>query len=336
MKRILIIEPNWLGDILFTTPAIRALRENNSDAFIACMVHPRCVEMLEDNSDINKLIIFDERGSHKGILAKISFIFNLRKYKFDILVSFHRSMSRVLIAYLSGIPRRVGYYTKKRAWLLTDSVKPPVAQPHRVEYFLNITRALGADTDNKDYQFNIPECSVLESKKILDKAGIGIDDEFFVINPGGNWLAKRWPSKSYANLCRELTAIYAKKILLTGATKDKDLAEEIIRMSSSMVIDLCGKTTLKELAAIMRRAKVVVANDSGPMHIAISQKAPTIALFGPTSSDITGPYGHGDYHVLKKISDCAIPCYVVCDDYRCMKSIAVNDVVKAIGRITQN
>ncbi len=333
MKRILIIEPNWLGDILFTTPAIRALRENNSDAFIACMVHPRCAEMLEDNTDINKLILFDERGSHKGLLAKILFILNLRKSKFDTVIFFHRSMSRVLIAYLSGIPRRVGYYRRKRAWLLTDSVKPPVEQPHKVEYFLNITRALGADTDNKDYQFNIPESSLKDSKKILERAGIGENDEFFVINPGGNWLAKRWPIDNYTKLCKALTATYAKKILLTGATKDKPLAQEIIRMTNFTPVDLCGKTTLKELAAIMRRAKVVVANDSGPMHIAISQKASTIALFGPTSPDITGPFGRGDYHVLQKFSDCDIPCYVVCDDYRCMKSISVNDVIESIEEV---
>jgi len=81
MKRILIIEPNWLGDILFTTPAIRAIREHNPDAFIACMVHPRCVEMLEDNPNIDKLILFDERSSHRSILAKILFIISLRKFK---------------------------------------------------------------------------------------------------------------------------------------------------------------------------------------------------------------------------------------------------------------
>lgn len=335
MKRILIIEPNWLGDILFTTPAIRAIRENNPDAFIACMLHPRCAEMLENNPNIDRLVFFDERGAHKGILAKISLIRNLRRLQFDTVVSFHRSMTRILIAYLSGIPRRVGCYTRKRAWLLTDPVKVPTKPFHRVEYFLNITRALGLDTDNKDYQFHIPEGSLKSAEGILEQSGIGANDEFFVVNPGGNWLAKRWPRQSYASLCKELAAVYGKKILLTGAAKDRELSEEIVCINPGLVTNICGKTTLKELAAIMRKAKAVVANDSGPMHIAISQKTPTIALFGPTSPDITGPCGSGEYAVLQKWTDCEIPCYAACDDYKCMKAITVDDVIGAIGRITR-
>jgi lipopolysaccharide heptosyltransferase II len=335
MKKILIIEPNWLGDILFTTPAIRAVRKEKPDAFIACMIHPRCAELLEDNPDIDKLIIFDERVLHRGILRKLLFIRDLRRFKFDTVISFHRSMSRILIACLSGISRRIGCYTRKRSWLLTDSVEPPAAPFHRVEYFLNIIRAVGIDTDNKDYQFSIPESSVKSAESILEKTGIGADDEFFVINPGGNWLAKRWPEQRYAGLCKELKAIYGKRIFLTGAFKDRELSEEITRMSNGSAINICGKTTLKELAVIMRKAKVVVANDSGPMHIAISQKAPTIALFGPTSPEITGPYGSGGYTMLQRWHDCAIPCYAVCEDYKCMKAITVEDVIEAVGRITR-
>ena len=331
----MIIEPNWLGDILFTTPAIRAIRKENPDAFIACMMHPRCAELLEDNPDIDKLMLFDERVLHRGILRKLLFIRDLRRFRFDIVISFHRSMSRILIAYVSGISRRVGYYTRKRSWLLTDSVEPPVTPFHRVEYFLNIIRVLGIDTDNKDYQFNIPESSVKSAESILEQAGIDSDGEFFIVNPGGNWLAKRWPNKRYARLCEELKAIYGKRIFLTGDFKDRELSEEIIRMSSGSAINICGKTTLKELAAIMRRAKVVVANDSGPMHIAISQKAPTIALFGPTSAEITGPYGSGRYDILQRWPNCTIPCYAACEDYKCMKAITVEDVIEAIGRITR-
>jgi len=335
MKKILIIEPNWLGDILFTTPAIRAIREKNAGAFIACMIHPRCAELLEDNPDINKLILFDERVLHHSVFRKLLFIRDLRRFKFDTVISFHRSMSRILIAYLSGISRRIGYYTRKRSWLLTDSIEPPITAPHRVEYFLNIIKAIGIDTDNKDYQFSIPESSVKSAEGMLEKRGIGADDEFFIVNPGGNWFAKRWPKQRYASLCKELKAIYGKRILLTGAFKDRELSEEIARMSNGSATNICGKTTLKELAVIMRKAKVVVANDSGPMHIAISQKAPTVALFGPTSPEITGPYGSGGYAMLQRWHNCAIPCYAVCEDYKCMKAITVEDVLEAVGRITR-
>jgi len=333
MKKILVIEPNWLGDILFTTPCIRALRKSNPGAFIGVMAHPRCKEMLDDNPNIDELILFDERSSHRGLLKKLFLILELKRLRFDMVVSFHRSMSRMLLAYLSGIPRRVGYYTKKRSWLLTDCVKEESRITHRVEYFSNILKGIGIDVDNKDYEFLVPESAVREADAALESASLHRDEEFFVINPGGNWSQKRWPKQSYAALCKKLHAIYKCRILVTGAEKDIALASDIIRSSGDYTISVCGKTTLKQLAAVMRKAKVVVANDTGPMHIALSQKAPVVALFGPTSPKITGPYGQGKYMVLHKWFDCAVPCYKTCQDYRCMEAISVDDVIEAVVKL---
>jgi heptosyltransferase II len=333
MKRILVIEPNWLGDILFTTPAIRALRKSNPGAFIAVMAHPRCREMLEDNPNIDELIIFDERSSHRSLLQKISFIFKLRKSQFDTVISFHRSMSKMLIARLAGINRRVGYYTKKRSWLLTDYIKEDNRIIHRVEYFLGVLKRIGIDDAGKAYDFYIPESAVKEADDILERAGLHKDEEFFVINPGGNWPQKRWPKQNYAMLCKKLNAVYNIRILITGAKKDIVLASDIIGLSGNYAVDICGSTNLKQLASVMQRAKLVVANDTGPMHMAVSQKTPVVALFGPTSPKITGPYGDGKYTVLHKWSDCAIPCYKVCRDCRCMDAVSVDDVIDAAGKL---
>ena len=333
MKRILIIEPNWLGDILFTTPSIRALRKSNPDAFIGVMVHPRCKEILEDNPNIDELILFDERSSHRGLFKKLFFILELRRLRFDMVVSFHRSMSRMLIAYLSGIPRRAGYYTKKRSWLLTDPIKEENKITHRIEYFSNILKKIGIDVDNKDYEFCICETALKEAGAVLDGVGLHRDEEFFVINPGGNWPQKRWPKQNYAVLCKRLYAVYKRRILVTGAEKDIALASDIIRASGDYTISICGKTTLKQLASVMRKAKLVLANDTGPMHIALSQKVPVVALFGPTSPKITGPYGRGKYTVLHKWFNCAVPCYKTCQDYRCMEAISVDDVIEAAEKL---
>jgi lipopolysaccharide heptosyltransferase II len=333
MKRILVIEPNWLGDVLFTTPAIRALKKANPDAFIGVMAHPRCREMLEDNPNVDRLIAFDEKSSHRGLLEKIFFIFKLRKFKFDTAISFHRSMSKMLIARLAGIKRRVGYYTKKRSWLLTDSIKEEDRIIHRVEYFLAILDKMGIGDAGKDYDFYIPESAVKEADYILENAGIKKDEDFFIINPGGNWPQKRWPEQNYAMLCKKLNASYGTRILITGAEKDMDLASDIIKSSGHYAVNICGKTSLKQLASIMHRAKMVVANDTGPMHIAISQKTPVIALFGPTSPKITGPYGSGKYAILHKWFDCIIPCYKICNDYKCMLSITVEDVFNALQKL---
>lgn len=334
MKRILIIEVNWVGDILFTTPAIRAIRESNPKSFIACLALPRCIEILEGNPGIDEIIVLDEKGSHRGPFSKVSLIFELRKRHFDTVISFHRSMTRMLIAALAGIPRRIGYYTRKRSWLLTDPVAVPEERLHRVEYFLNITRAAGIETTNKNYQFFISEASSIKADQILIENGIDKDEDFFLINPGGNWPPKRWPREKYAQLCRRLKDRYGKKIVITGAEKDISLAGDIMRMSGNCAVSICGKTTLKELAAVMRRASLVVSNDSGPMHIAVSQKVPTIAIFGPTDPAITGPYGDGRYIILHKWKDCEIPCYdLSCRDFRCMEAVSVEDVMDAVERL---
>jgi heptosyltransferase II len=330
MERILIIEPNWLGDILFTTPSIRAVRRSKPSAFIVVMAHPRCREMLEGNPNIDKLILFDEKTSHKGLLKKLFFISDLKKLKFDTAICFHRSTSKTLIAYLAGIPRRVGYYTKKRSLLLTDSLSEKRDIVHRVEYFLNLVRSIGINDSGSDYEFIIPRTAICAAEIILKNAGVNKGEDFFIINPGGNWLQKRWPKQNYSMLCEKLHDIYNYKILVTGSIEDIPLASDIISNKGSYLVSICGKTSLKQLAAIMGKAKIVVANDSGPMHIAVSQKTPTIAIFGPTSPSITGPYGNGKYITLHKCLDCIVPCYESCYNHRCMSAVSVADVLAAV------
>ncbi|MFA5069626.1 MAG: lipopolysaccharide heptosyltransferase II [Candidatus Omnitrophota bacterium] len=333
MKRILIIEPNWLGDILFTTPSIRALRSSRPDAFIAVMAHPRCAQMLEGNPCVDRLILFDERPIYAKLIKKALLIRELRNMKFDTVISFHRSMSKLFFACLAGIPRRLGYYTRKRSWLLTDPLAEDEMPLHRVEYYLKILKNSGIDCDDKDYEFHIPDAVLKDAVSVMLAAGLDSGEDYFVINPGGNWDQKRWPAHRYCALCHRLHEIYGLKILITGAEKDIPLAAGIIGPDKGFMINMCGKTSLKQLACIMRMSSLVVSNDTGPMHIAISQKAPVLALFGPTCPDITGPYGRGRYRVLRKWYDCAVPCYKLCPGLMCMNAISVDDALEAAGAL---
>ena len=149
-------------------------------------------------------------------------------------------------------------------------------------------------------------------------------------------MPKRWPKEQYGRLCKAIKAVYDRKTIITGAEKDIPLAEDIIGQSSGSAVSICGKTTLKELGAVMKRASVVISNDSGPMHIAVSQRTPTIAIFGPTSPKITGPYGSSDHIVLHKWYDCKTPCYATCSDYCCMEAVSVADVLEAVKKIYEN
>lgn len=334
MDRILIVNVNWLGDVLFSTPLIRAIREKFPAAYIACMIPPRCKEILESNPRLNEIIIYDEEGEHRGLAGKLKIISYLRSKRFDAAFLLHRSFTRALIIFLAGIPRRAGYRAKNRAFLLTDKIDMPSQESHRVDFFLNVGRPCGVNASDRAYEFFISEQDRARMKKLLYEKGIRDPDFAIVLNPGGNWKPKRWAPANFAALGDELMKQPGIKVIITGARRDTDLAREISSMMNSRPVILCGETTLKELAAVFERANVVVANDSGPMHIAVSVLAKTVALFGPTSPEITGPIGKGKYIILQKDTGCDIPCYDLgCCDYKCMAAIKVGDVLEAIQRI---
>ncbi len=332
-SKILIFNVNWLGDIVFTSPFIRAVREYFPDGHISCVVPPRCKETLEANTRINELIVFDEEGPERTILGKLKFAFKLRKKKFDTAFILHRSLTRALITFIAGIEKRVGYDTKRRGFLLTDRLHSPAKVPHRVEYFLELAKAVGIDAPKKDYEFFVTEHDREKADRILGAAGVDCNGRIVALNPGGNWDRKRWPTDKFAELADRLVKKYGVTTLITGAEKDKALADEICRGMKNKPISICGKTKIRELASIFKRAKLVISGDSGPMHIAVSVGASVVALFGPTSADITGPYGKGNYTVIKKDIDCDIPCYdFTCNDNKCMKAISVEDVLSVIEK----
>lgn len=318
---------------MFSTPFIRAIREKHPQSYIATLLLPRCVPILKDSPHLNEIIVFDEEGKHKGLLGKLRLISLLRAKHFDAAFLLHRSLTRTLICWLAGIPERIGYYTKKRAILLTKSIAPCLDQLHKVQYFLNIARACGIETGNNDYEFFTSPADKDYIKKLLQENGLNDDSFLVVVNPGGNWNLKRWPKENFAKVCDSLIRKYQARIIITGAKGDIGLAQDIAALMQNRPTILCGRTTLGQLAALMARVDLVISNDSGPMHIAVSQKTKAICLFGPTSPKITGPYGNADFTVIHKDVGCEVPCYQLnCNDNRCMKAITVEDVLQAVKR----
>ncbi|MFA4982564.1 MAG: lipopolysaccharide heptosyltransferase II [Candidatus Omnitrophota bacterium] len=327
-KKILIVNVNWIGDILFSTPFIRAVREAYPDSHIACLLHPRCREMLESNTRLDEIIIYDEEGVHKSLMGKLKLILSLRKRHFDAAFILHRSFTKALITALAGIKERIGYPTKNRSFLLTTAVEEPLEETHKVEYFLNIARAEGIDARDTSYEFYITAPDRDFVKRFLRDIGVSDKDRLAAICPGGNWDPKRWPKENFARLADTMAERFGVKVVICGAAKDVALAEEIKKMMKDSPIIACGRTSLGQLAALFERMDIVVANDTGPMHLAVAAKAKVIALFGPTSSHITGPYGKGSYVTISRNERCEIPCYdFTCKDNSCMAAITVEDVL---------
>ncbi len=333
MKRILIVNVNWLGDTLFATPFIRAVRERYPNSYIAILTHPRCYEILEGNPNINEIIIYDEKKQHKGLLRRFSIVAYLRSKRFDTAFILRKSLSRTLLLLFSKIPMRVGYRSKRAGFLLTKKVDIPPKRMHKVEYFLNLGKAVGIESSNKNYQITISENDIKKAEKILSDNGVG-DKNFVALNPGGNWGPKRWPVSNFAKLGDEIFERLRVPVVVTGAEKDMDLAKDIAGLMKHRPFILCGRTGLKALGAIFKKAMCVVANDSGPMHIAVAAGANTVAIFGPTSPELTGPCGDTRYKALHKDIGCRIPCYnLECKDNRCIKAVTVEEVMGAMKEI---
>lgn len=332
-KKILIFNVNWLGDVLFSTAAIRNIRRNFPDSFIACIIPSRCYPVLKGNPNLDEIIIFDEKDRHKGILARFDFVRSLKARGFDIAFLLHRSFSRALICRLAGIPKRIGYYTRKRSFLLTQKIMPPLRDSlHRIDYYLDIIEKAGLKIEDRYTEFYISGEDIKFIQEFLSKNSVSNKDFLVVINPGGNWLSKRWPKEYWAELADKLIERFRAKVVVTGGHNDISLAAQIKEGMKFRPIIACGVFNLKQLGALAKEASIFITADTGPLHIANSVGAKKIiAIFGPTSPKVTGPYPLKNVVILQKDVGCVIPCYgVKCKDNRCMKAVTPEDVLKTI------
>ncbi len=328
----MIFNVNWLGDVLFSTACIRNVRLNFPDSFIACVIPSRCYPILKDNPHLDEVIIFDEKDRHKGILEKMTFIKQLKYRKFDVVFLLHRSFTRALICRLADIPQRLGYYTKKRGFLLTQKIIAPHKDSlHRIDYYLNILEKAGLKIEDRYTEFFFNHQDEEAVNDFLKKNGVGKGDFLACFNAGGNWLPKRWPVGYWARLADELIS-RGFKVIFSGSSADSGLVKEIQSQIKEKPIIATNVFNLKQLAALCARADLFITADTGPLHIANAANAKKIiALFGPTSPEITGPFPRANCVILQKDVGCKIPCYEVsCKDNRCMQAISVEDVLKAV------
>jgi lipopolysaccharide heptosyltransferase II len=333
VKRILIFNVNWLGDVLFSTAVIRNVRRNFPGSFIACIIPSRCYQVLKDNPNLDELIIFDEHDRHRGLLDKLRFVRQLKKKNFDAVFLLHRSLSRALICWLAGIPRRFGYDTKNRGFLLTKRIPAPDPNAmHRIDYYLNVIDKAGLRVEDRFPDIFYSEEDESASEQFLNKHQIEKKDFLVGLNPGGNWAPKRWPKERWARLADRIIEEFKAEVIITGGHNDITLAQDIKNLMKEKPISSCGVLNLKQSGALFKRLDLFITADTGPLHIAnASATRKIIAIFGPTSADITGPYPLNNVIILCKDVGCRIPCYVVnCADNRCMKAVGVDEVMEQI------
>jgi heptosyltransferase-2 len=325
MERILIVTVNWLGDAILTTPVFRALKKKFPASYIGVMAVERVAEVYRDNPYIDEVIIFNEKNAHRSLSAKIKFIKFLKDRNFNMAFLIHRSFSRALICFFAGIKRRFGYKRHKNLFILTDKINPPVGLVHRQDYYLYLFEKSGITINERLPVFFVPNKERDDIGKLLDP--ISKKHPFIVgINPSANWLPKRWPQEYVATLSDRLINDLNCAVVFIGAEKENDIIQDIIQKMQCCPYNFCGKTTLKELGALIAKMNLFISNDSGPAHLSASLKIPTLVLFGPTSEKITSPRGNL-VKIIRKEVNCKIPCYKInCPDNICMKKISVDEV----------
>jgi heptosyltransferase-2 len=337
-KRILIIRTDRIGDVLLSTPVIKAIKDFYPNSFIAFMLRPYSREIIEGNPYVDELIIYDKYGQHKGILSSIKFANNLRKKRFDLAVILHPTNRVNLVSFFAAIPQRVGY-NRKMGFLLTKKLedKKYLGEKHELEYSLDVIRALGIEPKDKRLFMPIKQKSELWADHILNRHNLTRADKIVTIHPGASCPSKIWPPERFSQLANRLIEDYQARIFIVAGPKDVELAGRVIDSINKPVVNLAGKTTVSQLASILRRCRLFISNDSGPVHISTAVGTPVISIFGRNQQGLSprrwGPLGKEDKILHKDVGCIRCLAHDCKKGFTCLKSIKVKDVLELVEEL---
>lgn len=323
--KILLVQTAFLGDIILTTPLIIALKKSFPESHLALLTTPTGEEALSGLPELDEIITYDKHNSEKGALALFKKASGIREKQFDIAISPHRSYRTALLLALSRIPVLVGFKTAS----LSSVYHFRIARPknlHEVERNLNLLQPVLELPENFDRRIRLP----LPQNFDLNSFGIRANRRPLIgIAPGSAWKTKRWPEERYAELAKMLKARGC-EVLILGEQKEQALCSRIEGLSEG-VINLCGRTSLKELFGIISSLDLLISNDSAAVHIASAFSTPVIVIFGPTVPEFGfGPWKTTNRIIQKKL-DCR-PCHHhgprKCPEkhFQCMMGIEVEEV----------
>ncbi len=341
MKNILVMRYRFIGDTILTVPFLRNLRRAEPNAFIAWMVAPGSSDVIQGIPYVDELIYWDpvtihadSRGTHRTFASKLSFIRDLRQRRFDKIYVLKRSVSSAVIAWLSGAPERIGFATEGRGCLLTTKV-PYRRDRHEVENFLAVLRADGIDVSDDHLEIWTHREEDERAAKLLSSVGIAQSEPVAVIHPFSAVPERSWPLEDFAELARRIRRETRCNPVVVGGPGDAAAFQDHRHLFFDGVADLVGKCGLRELMAILRRSALFVGNDSGIMHIAAAAGTPLVALFGPQSPVIFGPWSLRARVIYKAFacSPCRQKFFRECKPSSrrrpaCMEAISVDEVFR--------
>lgn len=333
-KNIIVRMPNWLGDLVMATPVLRDLRIKFPDAKITAMCQSKIASLLKDDPHINELYSFNRpSGWIHGVHEAAELIATIRHGHYDLGVLLTNSFSSAWWFWRGHVKYRLGYADHLRSFLLTEPVSFPadLKKQHLVTTYKMLLKNLDIPLSDSSPELYINRDEVTAARERLIRDGINPDNHTIIgINPGAAYgSAKCWLPERFVEVSGILLKDPKVRILYFGDHAGAPLVRSICEKLPEGVFNFAGKTSLRELAALMMQCKVFLTNDSGPMHVASALGIPLVALFGSTSDVRTGPYKNG--LVIHKHVECS-PCYQrECPiDFRCMTRIESDEVVAAV------
>ena len=335
-ERLLIVGTNWIGDSVMSLAAVRELRRLFPESHLAILARPWVAGIFESQGILDEVLVPAENSGFAGDLLNTAG----RLKGFHRAFLFPNSFRAALTAFLARVPARFGYRTDGRGLLLTHKARPRILRlkRHQIYYYLDLLYQTGISSRDylKDSGFQpdiglkATEEGLRSARRVLEDAGLPPGRPLVVLNPGAHYgPAKRWPSERYARLADRLISEANVSVVIIGSRSEEPVARSISKFMTGCPLVLTGKTNLITLIGLLSLSRLLVTNDSGPMHLAAALDTPQISLFGSTDETATGPFSRRA-EVIHKHVECS-PCLLrECPiDLRCFTRIEVDEVYES-------
>jgi lipopolysaccharide heptosyltransferase II len=344
LDRILILRNQGIGDLILITPAIRAVRRLHPQAHLTAVVGQWSRVALEGNPHLDEIISYpDPWIQKKSIPGYLRLTSILRAQKFRVAYIFHSHTLIHLLAVLARIPTRYGFFDlnlKKGGRFLTDRAEwQPNTDRYIADNYLDIPRLAGFRGDDLELDFRLTDDEQARADELLSELSIQ-PGRFLIVAPGGgvnprqNVFEKRWGADKFAELCRRLYQETGLPILLIGSAQERDLGREIVSAAGRAVLfDWIGKISFRRSAGLIRRARMLICNDSAVMHVAVAFRTPSLTIFGPSNPRSLLPVSTVNQWISSGV-DCS-PCYcnsifMGCEHLKCMRELSADAVADRV------
>lgn len=331
--KVLILKPSSLGDVVQAIPVARLLRREHPDAEIHWWLNRDLSPLLDGDPDIARLVLFDRKrlGQLSSLPRLITHLSAIRAERYDLVIDLQALARSAFVSWYARGGFTIGLEDRREgAPAFYDQAVPRAGfNTHAVDWYLDVLRALGIPVDgNFEWLPERPEVFRLLRCRIPELA-----PDCIAVQPGARWDTKRWPIGHFRGMIAQLRSRLPRtQILILGGRDDRSFGAELSADGAGGVLDLTGLLDLQELVEVMRRVRVLVTNDTGPMHIAAALARPVVGLFGPTEPRRTGPYG-SQHRILRHDLPCA-PCLKSrCrwrDPLACLFGIQPDEVTNAV------